>query len=176
MGWRSIVTLVLVAAAIGGATGAAVTLLVRDGADARVRGQLVHLGPPASLYDVDNVPFCVALHHFCIAQTEPGHVVALYTYETHPEFREQGCEVRWKPDMVYPSDSPNPTRGVFADPCAGSIYDMTGHRLFGPAPRDLDTFPVEVTADATIVDTRTLICGNAGPAPASGCKRAPVGD
>lgn len=174
MGWRWVVALVIVAAVVGGAAGSAVTLLVGDSDDAR--GTLVHLGPPASLYNIEQAPFCVELHHFCIVQPEPDRLIALYTYETHPVFREQGCEVRWKPDMVYPTDSPNPTRGVFNDPCGGAIYDMTGHRLFGPAPRDLDTFPVEVTDNHTIVDTRTLICGNAGPARASGCPRAPVGD
>ena len=173
-----IVVLVVVAAVIGGAAGAAVTLLIYQGDDdARVRGALVHLGLPDYLASYTPQPFCLQLHHFCIAQPETGHPVALYTYDPHPIFREWGCEVRWNPDMVYPTDSPNSTRGVFMDPCGGSIYDMTGHRLFGPSPRDLDSFHVDVSDTTTTVDTRSLICGKGQLVDAaSGCQRAPAGD
>lgn len=174
MSWRAFLALVIVAAAVAGAAGAAMTLLVgkSDGVTTGVR-----LGPPASLPNIDREPFCVPLHHFCIAEAEPGQVVALYTYDPHAVFRERGCEVRWRPDIAYPSNSPNPGRGVFLDPCGGSSYDISGHRLFGPAPRDLDRFPVQVTKDATVVDTRTLICGDPQLADATyGCQLAPVGD
>ena len=88
MGWRSFLALVIVAAAVA---GAAMTLLVRDDDGAAARG-LVHLGPPASLPNIDHEPFCVPLHHFCIVQPEPGRVIALYTYDPHAVFRERAAK------------------------------------------------------------------------------------
>ena len=122
-------------------------------------------------------PFCVPPRHFCIVQPEPGRVVALYTYDPHAVFRERGCEVRFDLQAELENNAGTLFRGLFRDPCGGSAYDRTGHRLFGPTPRDLDRFPVEVTADATIVDTRTLICGERQLVDAAyGCQRAPAGD
>lgn len=172
----AMIAVALLAAAIGGVVGATVAGRVDDDDGTPARGTLVHLGPPDKLGGDPRQPFCVALHHLWIVQPEVGHPVALYTYDTHPTFREQGCEVQWKPDEVYPTDSPNPTRGVFRDPCGGSVYDISGHRLFGPAPRDLDTFSVVVANNETIVDTRKLTCGDYGGAPAPVCLRAPLGD
>ena len=174
MGWRSFLALVIVAAAVGGAAGAAVTLLVGDSDDAR--GTLVHLGPPASLYNVEQAPFCVELHHFCVVQPEPGRLIAPYTYDPHPVFREQGCEVQWQAEAEHQTGPLTSVRGLFVDPCGGSMYDMTGHRVFGPSPTDLDAFPVDVTADATIVDTRSLICGERQGVETHDCQRAPAGD
>lgn len=172
----AMLAIALIAAAIGGIAGATVARRLDDDGGIPARGTLVHLGPPDTLGGDPRQPFCVTLHHFCIVQPQSGHPIALYTYDSHSLFREQGCEVRWKPDEVYPTDSPNPTRGLFRDPCGGSVYDITGHRLFGPAPRDLDRFSVEVTDNNTIVDTRSLICGNQRGVPAPACPRAPVGD
>lgn len=179
MRWPWIVALVLVAAAVGGAAGSGVTLLLRDDDDTTpVRGSLVHLASPDWLAAYTPQPFCVALHHFCVAQPETGHPIALYTYDPHPLFREWGCEVKWNADATQTMSDGTVVRGVFADPCGGSKYDSTGHRLYGPSPRDLDTFPVEVrNTGPTIVDTRKLICGERRVADAEyGCKRAPLGD
>ena len=175
MGWRSFLALVIVAAAVAGAASAAMTLLVRDDDGATARG-LVHLGSPASLPNIDHEPFCVPPRHFCIVQPEPGRVAALYTYDPHPVFRRQGCEVQWQAEAEHQTGPLTSVRGLFVDPCGGSMYDMTGHRVFGPSPTDLDAFPVEVTADATIVDTRSLICGERQGVETHDCQRAPVGD
>jgi hypothetical protein len=170
-----IATLILLAAAVGGATGSGVTLLFRDD-DAPVRGTLVHLGPPDYLGSFTPQPFCVPLHHFCITQPERGHPIALYTYDPHPVFREQGCEVHWVAAANQQAPDGTTVHGVFSDPCGGSNYDLSGHRLFGPSPRDLDSFRVEVTDTATIVDTRSLICGKRRLVDTGDCKRAPLGD
>lgn len=36
-------------------------------------------------------------------------------------------------------------RGMFHCPCHASGFDKNGHRLSGPAPRDMDSLPVQVT-------------------------------
>jgi hypothetical protein len=175
MPWRWVAVLVLLAGAIGGATGAAVTLLRGDDDDGPVRGTLVHLGSPDYLASFTPQPFCVELHHFCIAHPETGHPVALYTYDPHPLFRGMGCEVRWQADAGF-QNGPVTIHGLFTDPCGGFEYDSSGRRVFGPSPRDLDTFPVEVTDAGTIVDTRRLICGQQRLEGTYACERAPLGD
>ena len=172
-----IVALVLVAAAVGGAAGSVVALLLRSDDDTRVRGTLVHLRSPESLARFTPQPFCVPLHHFCITQPETGKPIALYTYDPHPIFREQGCEVVWHADRQREIADGTIIHGTFDDPCGGSVYDITGHRLFGPSPRDLDSFPVDISnGNYTIVDTRTLICGGQQRVQTHDCPRAPLGD
>ena len=178
MSRRWIVVLVIVAAAIGGAAGSAITLLIHSDDDNDVvRGTLVHLGrTPDDLANFTPQPFCVPLHHFCITQPETGHPLALYTYDPHPIFREQGCEVSWDAGAEQTTQDGTVVHGLFADPCGGSRYDISGHRLFGPSPRDLDSFPVDVSGGGTVVDTRTLICGRQRGVEIPNCQRAPLGD
>ncbi len=173
-----LLAIVFAAALVGGAAGSVITLLVRnDGDNPHVRGSLVHLGPPDSLARFTPQPFCVALHHFCISQPETGKPIALYTYDPHPIFREQGCEVVWHADRNHENQDGSTTHGTFDDPCGGSVYDITGHRLFGPSPRDLDSFRVEISKENnTVVDTRTLICGGQQRIETHDCPRAPLGD
>ena len=164
----------LLAASVGGVAGALVVTLWPDGeAEQNTRGQIVRLG--TRLSNIDREPWCSELHHFCIAQIEPGQLVALYTYDTHQIFREQGCTVRWKPEIpVATYKTGEEGFGVFRVGCSGSTFDISGDRLFGPAPRDLDRFPLEVGDQLILVDTRTLLCGEAATRDAEeGCERAP---
>ena len=179
---RLAVIIVIVAIA-GGVVGAAITLAVRGDGDAKAveRGQLVHLGPRDSLGDLAHTPFCNELHHFCITEPLQGQLLALYTADPHPSFREQGCMVRWdaiaQQSIGSPSGSERTVTGLFRDPCGGSKYDISGKRLFGPSPRDLDRFPIAITQDGIVVNTKTLICG--GNRLAGGehsCVRAPAID
>ena len=63
-----------------------------------------------------------------------------------------GCPMPWRPDFTFEG-----TRGWFRDPCHGSTYDEYGHRVYGPTPKDMDYFDVEVNdAGEVIVDLRTL--------------------
>jgi nitrite reductase/ring-hydroxylating ferredoxin subunit len=47
----------------------------------------------------------------------------------------------------------------FECPCHGSMYDLGGEYLAGPAPRGMDRHPVQVVDGRALVDTRTLVEG-----------------
>jgi len=50
----------------------------------------------------------------------------------------------------------------FECPCHGSQYNRVGEKKVGPAPRGLDLFPIEITADGdVIIDTATVVQGAA---------------
>jgi cytochrome b6-f complex iron-sulfur subunit len=70
-----------------------------------------------------------------------GGLVALYRKCPH-----LGCSVPWRSDASYKG-----TRGVFLCPCHGSTYTRAGVRVFGPAPRSMDTMPIEVGKSGDIV-------------------------
>ena len=163
----------LLAAGVGGAVGALVVTLWPDGeAGQDARGQVVRVG--LRLSNINREPWCNEFHHFCIAQIELGQLVALYTYDTQQFCRERGYTVRWVPELpAAASETGEEGLGVFRSGCV-SIYDMSGRRLFGPAPRDLDRFPLEVGDREILVDTRTLLCGGTATRDAEeGCERAP---
>ena len=44
----------------------------------------------------------------------------------------------------------------FECPCHGSLYDLGGEYLAGPAPRGMDRHPVAVVDGRVVIDTRTL--------------------
>ncbi len=50
---------------------------------------------------------------------------------------------------------------LFECPCHGSVYDMKGEYLKGPAPRGMDRFPVRLDGDKVLVDTGTVLEGPA---------------
>ena len=165
----------LLAAGVGGAVGALVVTLWPD--EQETRGQVVRIGPLESLRNIDREPWCNEFHHFCIAQIEPGQLVALYTYDTQQFCRDRGYTARWVPELpAVASETGEGGLGVFRSGCV-SIYDISGRRLFGPAARDLDRFPLEVSDNLILVDTRTLLCGDARLDGAEeGCERAPTID
>ncbi|MBI1885458.1 MAG: ubiquinol-cytochrome c reductase iron-sulfur subunit [Chloroflexi bacterium] len=71
-----------------------------------------------------------------------GGVLALWTKCPH-----LGCTVPWRPEFNFLG-----RRGWFRCPCHGSTYTKDGGiRVYGPAPRSMDTFPVEVKEDGSIV-------------------------
>jgi cytochrome b6-f complex iron-sulfur subunit len=48
----------------------------------------------------------------------------------------------------------------FQCPCHGSIYNVIGEYLQGPAPRGMDRFPISIQSDGTVmVDTSTIVEG-----------------
>ncbi len=49
--------------------------------------------------------------------------------------------------------------GRFECPCHGSVFDIGGEWITGPAPRGMDRYPLAVTAGAVVVDTGTLESG-----------------
>lgn len=65
----------------------------------------------------------------------PDGLMALYWRCVH-----LGCTVPW-----------NEAMGKFACPCHGSIYEITGQNIAGPAPRPLDYMDIEVQDDGTVI-------------------------
>jgi cytochrome b6-f complex iron-sulfur subunit len=57
-----------------------------------------------------------------------------------------GCTVPWRP-----------AEGRFHCPCHQSQFDRQGRVLAGPATRPLDLMPLQLAADAVVVDTGTII-------------------
>ena len=56
-----------------------------------------------------------------------------------------GCTVPWRQTFDYEGD-----KGWYRCPCHGSTYTKTGIRVFGPAPRSMDTMKVEIDAAGNI--------------------------
>jgi cytochrome b6-f complex iron-sulfur subunit len=71
-----------------------------------------------------------------------GGLLAIYQKCTH-----LGCTVPWRPDFRFQD-----TTGWFRCPCHGSTYTKGAAILvFGPAPRPLDLFDVEVNENGEVV-------------------------
>jgi nitrite reductase/ring-hydroxylating ferredoxin subunit len=49
--------------------------------------------------------------------------------------------------------------GRFECPCHGSIYDLAGEYIQGPAPRGMDRYDIQLVGDHVVVDTGTLKSG-----------------
>lgn len=72
----------------------------------------------------------------------PGGLLALWQKCPH-----LGCTVPWRPDFVFAN-----RKGWFRCPCHGSTYTKEGGiRVFGPAPRSMDRFPIEIQDNGNIV-------------------------
>jgi hypothetical protein len=64
----------------------------------------------------------------------------------------RGCTIPWRPDFSFTDPRTDvASKGWFRDPCGGSTYDIEGHRVFGPSPRDLDQYPVVIAGNNVIV-------------------------
>ena len=66
-----------------------------------------------------------------------------------------GCTVPWRPEFAYQGD-----KGWFRCPCHGSTYTKAGVRVFGPAPRSMDTMAISIDGSGNItVNTGDRITG-----------------
>ena len=86
-----------------------------------------------------------------------GSLYALYQKCTHLGCRVPLCD----------------SSEMFECPCHGSVFNIKGEYIAGPAPRGLDRFPVTIEGSDIRVDTGTLIEGPAkgiltGPAEPAG--------
>ncbi len=82
-----------------------------------------------------------------LARYEDGTVAAFLARDTN-----SGCTLPWRETFQFDGEM-----GWFRDPCHGSTYDRHGQRVFGPAPRNMDYFDVDVNDSGdVIVDLRTL--------------------
>lgn len=97
---------------------------------------------------------------FHLVHLEDGEFRALSAKDPH-----LGCTVPWRPEFQFEGQT-----GWFRNPCHGETYDITGRRVFGPSPRDLDRYPVEVRDGRVIVTLSedALILGEPGVSSAPG--------
>lgn len=71
-----------------------------------------------------------------------------------------GCTVPWKEGFVWPDPTTGADKlGWFRCPCHGSTYTDAGVRVFGPAPRSMDTMAISFDGDRVIVDTGSRVKG-----------------
>lgn len=98
-------------------------------------GGLVKAGP------VESFPFGSVVEfpdgRFFLVRSSEGGFLAVYRRCTH-----LGCSVNWEPDQ-----------NRFFCPCHASNFDLHGDVENPPAPRALDTFPVQIMDGQVIVDT-----------------------
>ncbi len=85
----------------------------------------------------------------------PGGLLALWQKCPH-----LGCTVPWRADFTFQGRT-----GWFRCPCHGSTYTREGGVLvFGPAPRPLDRYSIEVKEDGSIVvSTGVQVAEKGGP-------------
>jgi cytochrome b6-f complex iron-sulfur subunit len=71
-----------------------------------------------------------------------------------------GCTVPWRPTFVWPDPVTGaPKQGWFRCPCHGSTYTDSGVRVFGPAPRSMDTMDISVSGGRLAVNTGSITPG-----------------
>jgi len=86
-----------------------------------------------------------------------GGLMALYWKCPH-----LGCTVPWNPTYDGAAVSFPGIIGWFKCPCHGSTYSRAGVRVFGPAPRPMDTMLLAVNGDGSInVNTGKITTGGA---------------
>lgn len=56
-----------------------------------------------------------------------------------------GCTIPWRPGFPFEG-----VTGWFRCPCHGSTYTRSGIRVFGPAPRPMDTMEITVNSDGSL--------------------------
>jgi cytochrome b6-f complex iron-sulfur subunit len=89
--------------------------------------------------------------HAGVPGSEKGGLVALYQKCVH-----LGCTVPWRPEFEFEGE-----KGWFRCPCHGSTYTKGGARVFGPAPRSLDTMDLTINGDGSVtVNTGKITPGD----------------
>ena len=85
-----------------------------------------------------------------------GGLLALYWKCPH-----LGCTVPWNPTFNGAQVNYPGITGWFRCPCHGSTYSRAGVRVFGPAPRPMDTMALTVNSDGSInVNTGRVTFGS----------------
>ena len=84
-----------------------------------------------------------------------GGLMALYWKCPH-----LGCTVPWNPSFNGATVNFPGIIGWFRCPCHGSTYSRAGVRVFGPAPRPMDTMALTVNGDGSLnVNTGAITRG-----------------
>ncbi len=72
-----------------------------------------------------------------------------------------GCTVPWRADFTFTDPNTGQAKkGWFRCPCHGSTYTDAGVRVFGPAPRSMDTMALTVDNGTVNVDTGKVTPGS----------------
>ena len=86
-----------------------------------------------------------------------GGLLALYWKCPH-----LGCTVPWVPSFNGAAVNFPGVTGWFRCPCHGSTYSRAGIRVYGPAPRPMDTMALSVNGDGSLsVNTGKITGGGA---------------
>ena len=73
-----------------------------------------------------------------------------------------GCTVPWRETFLWPDPATGAAKqGWFRCPCHGSTYTDAGVRVFGPAPRSMDTMELAVEDGRIVVNTGKITPGGA---------------
>jgi cytochrome b6-f complex iron-sulfur subunit len=103
-------------------------------------------------YPVGGAPVLNANGHFYLVNLDPAATATnggaggeglLALWRKCPHL---GCAVPWNAAFHFED-----AEGWFRCPCHQSTYTKAGIRVFGPAPRSMDTMLIEVAADGSIV-------------------------
>ncbi|MBK6317197.1 MAG: Rieske 2Fe-2S domain-containing protein [Dehalococcoidia bacterium] len=89
-----------------------------------------------------------------------GGIMALYWKCPH-----LGCSVPWNPGFNGAAVNFPGVVGWFRCPCHGSTYSRAGIRVFGPAPRPMDTMAITVNGDGSISLNTGVITSGASDNP-----------
>jgi len=76
------------------------------------------------------------MHNVWIVRKSNGNITAFSPICPH-----LGCSYNW-----------NSSTEQFKCPCHGSVFNIDGKLLSGPAPRDLDTLPIKIKNDVIYVE------------------------
>jgi cytochrome b6-f complex iron-sulfur subunit len=122
-------------------------------------GTIDALEPGKKIHNLDAKTWLVRLDAEQAKHNPPaaeGSVIALYHKCPH-----LGCTVPYRPDFSREDPRNSQTyAGWFLCPCHGSTYSDAGVRVFGPAPRSMDTFPLTIKDGKMTVNTGKVITGS----------------
>lgn len=109
--------------------------------------------PPGSKTQVTEGRFWLV--HLTQEQGGPG-LLALWWKCPH-----LGCTVPWRENFTFTDPNTGQTKaGWFRCPCHGSTYTDAGVRVFGPAPRSMDTMALTIENGRVTVDTGKITPGS----------------
>ena len=93
--------------------------------------------------------------NFYVVKLESGEVIALSQTDPHPVFgKNPDCLITWRSDFVFQEST-----GWFRGTCSGSTFDVTGTLVFGPSPRWMDRYEIDIRGDGSVVvDTSERLC------------------
>jgi cytochrome b6-f complex iron-sulfur subunit len=120
-------------------------------------GTLDQLPPGSKLRSLDAQAWIVRFdaEQARLNNAQEGAVLALWHKCPH-----LGCTVPFLDNFSFEDPRVGETyQGWFRCPCHGSTYSDAGVRVFGPAPRSMDTFALTIDGGNLIVDTGSIMPG-----------------